>query len=200
MPIGSWVLSEACRLAQRWQVARAHDAPLTVRVNVSARQLAEADLPDTVAGVLADSEMDPAMLCLEVTESVLIEDPDSSAATLSALKALGVQIAVDDFGTGYSSLAYLRRFPVDCLKIDRSYIRGLPHSSEDAAIVAAVVDLAHALSLSVTAEGVESTDQLVNLRARGCDTAQGFLFARPEPPEVIERLLRPASAPLAQAR
>lgn len=198
VPIGRWVLSEACRLAQRWQVARAHDAPLTLRVNVSARQLAD-DLPHTVAGVLAESQMDPATLCLEVTESVLIEDPDSSATTLSALKALGVQLAIDDFGTGYSSLAYLRRFPVDCLKIDRSYIRGLPHSPEDTAIVAAVVDLAHALSLSVTAEGVESTDQLVNLRARGCDTAQGFLFARPEPPEVIEHLLWPASAPLAQA-
>ncbi|HEV2723842.1 MAG TPA: EAL domain-containing protein [Thermoleophilaceae bacterium] len=201
VPIGGWVLSEACRLAQRWQAGRPDDAPLTLRVNVSARQLAEDGLPDIVAGVLAESEMDPALLCLEVTESVLIEDPDSSTTTLSALKALGVQLAVDDFGTGYSSLEYLRRFPVDCLKIDRSYIRGLPHSSEDSAIVTAVVELGHALSLSVTAEGVESADQLVNLRARGCDSAQGFLFARPEPPEVVEQLLgqRLAPTPLVQA-
>lgn len=167
---------------------------------MSARQLSGGGLPDIVAGVLAESEMDPALLCLEVTESVLIEDPDSSTTTLAALKALGVQLAVDDFGTGYSSLEYLRRFPVDCLKIDRSYVRGLPHSSEDTAIVAAVVELGHALSLSVTAEGVESADQLVNLRARGCDSAQGFLFARPEPPEVVEQLLWQRLAPPPLAR
>jgi len=199
--IGGWVLGEACRHARRWQAARPHGAPLTLRVNVSARQLAEDDLAEVVAEVLAQTGMEPALLCLEVTESVLIEDPESSAATLSALKALGVQLAVDDFGTGYSSLEYLRRFSVDCLKIDRSFIRGLPDSPQDAAIVASVVDLAHALGLSVTAEGVEKADQLAPLRARGCDSAQGYLFARPEPPEVVERLLsgRVARAPVAHA-
>ena len=193
VPIGAWVLAEACRIAQPWQAARPADDPLTLRVNVSARQLADDTLPALVSRVLHETRIDPAHLCLEVTESVLIEDPESSATTLGALKALGVQLAVDDFGTGYSSIEYLRRFPVDCLKIDRSFIRGLPHNTQDVAIVAAVVDLAHALSLSVAAEGVETAAQLGKLQARGCDTAQGFYFARPQPPDVVEGVL---AAPL----
>ena len=132
--------------------------------------------------------MDPAHLCLEVTESVLIEDPEASIRTLSELKKLGIKIAIDDFGTGYSSLAYLRRLPVDCVKVDRSFVRGLPENAEDAAIVNAVIQLGHALKLSVTAEGVETPAQLVSLQAAGCDTAQGFLFSRPEPPETVEKL------------
>jgi EAL domain-containing protein (putative c-di-GMP-specific phosphodiesterase class I) len=158
-------------------------------VNVSARQLGQDDLPAFVTDVLDETGMDPSHLCLEVTESVLIEDPESSIKTLAALRRLGVKIAVDDFGTGYSSLEYLRRFPVDCVKIDRSFVRGLPHSSEDVAIVSAVIELGHALSLSVTAEGVETSEQLGNLQNAGCDTAQGFLFSRPEHPDVVERLL-----------
>jgi EAL domain-containing protein (putative c-di-GMP-specific phosphodiesterase class I) len=121
---------------------------------------------------------------------VLIEDPEASTATLAELKALGVQIAVDDFGTGYSSLEHLRRFPIDSVKIDRSFVRGLPHSAEDVAIVSAVIKLGHALKLSVVAEGVETSDQLGNLQMAGCDTAQGFLFSRPEQPRVIDALVR----------
>jgi diguanylate cyclase len=189
VPIGTWVLNESCRLAQKWQAERAEDEPLVVRVNVSARQLAHDDLIDIVAAALQRTGMEPAHLCLEVTESVLVEDPESSVKTLSALKELGVKIAVDDFGTGYSSLEYLRTFPVDCVKIDRSFVRGIPHSSEDVAIVNAVVELGHALGLSVTAEGVETDEQLGNLQTTGCDTAQGFLFSRPEHPDVVERLL-----------
>jgi EAL domain-containing protein (putative c-di-GMP-specific phosphodiesterase class I) len=190
VPIGTWVLNEACTLARRWQVERLGGDPLVVRVNVSARQLAADDLVDVVAAALERSGVDPEHLCLEVTESVLVEDPDASARKLAALKAVGVKIAVDDFGTGYSSLEYLRRFPVDCVKIDRSFVRGIPHSSEDVAIVNAVIDLGHALGLSVTAEGVETDEQLDRLQSNGCDTAQGFLFSRPEHPDVVERLLR----------
>jgi diguanylate cyclase len=182
VPIGTWVLHEACRLAARW--------PLVVRVNVSARQLAQDDLIDIVADALERTGTAPGDLCLEVTESVLVEDPEASARKLAELKALGVKIAVDDFGTGYSSLEYLRRFPVDCVKIDRSFVRGIPHSTEDMAIVNAVIELGHALGLSVTAEGVETDEQLVKLQRSGCDTAQGFLFSRPEPPRVVEQLLR----------
>jgi diguanylate cyclase (GGDEF)-like protein len=189
VPIGTWVLREACRLARVWQAERAAGEPLVVRVNVSARQLAADDLIDIVADALERSGVEPEQLCLEVTESVLVEDPDASAGKLAALKALGVKIAVDDFGTGYSSLEYLRRFPVDCVKIDRSFVRGIPHSGEDVAIVNAVIDLGHALGLSVTAEGVETDEQLGRLQNDGCDTAQGFLFSRPEHPDVVERLL-----------
>jgi diguanylate cyclase len=186
VPIGTWVLREACR----WQVAHCGDLPLVVRVNVSARQLAADDLIQVVRDAIESSGMDASQLCLEVTESVLVEDPDASARKLSALKELGVTIAVDDFGTGYSSLEYLRRFPVDCVKIDRSFVRGIPHSSDDVAIVNAVIDLGHALGLSVTAEGVETDEQLGRLQLNGCDTAQGFLFSRPEHPDVIARMLR----------
>jgi diguanylate cyclase (GGDEF)-like protein len=186
VPIGTWVLREACR----WQVAHCGDLPLVVRVNVSARQLAADDLIQVVRDAIESSGMDASQLCLEVTESVLVEDPDASARKLGALKELGVTIAVDDFGTGYSSLEYLRRFPVDCVKIDRSFVRGIPHSSDDVAIVNAVIDLGHALGLSVTAEGVETDEQLGRLQLNGCDTAQGFLFSRPEHPDVIARMLR----------
>jgi diguanylate cyclase (GGDEF)-like protein len=190
VPIGEWVLQEACSHAKRWQAERGDDDPLMVRVNVSARQLAEGRFVQTVADALEESGLDPAGLCLEVTESVLIEDPESSTETLAELKALGVKIAVDDFGTGYSSLEHLRRFPIDAVKIDRSFVRGLPHSSEDVAIVGAVIELGHALKLNVVAEGVETSAQLGNLQTAGCDTAQGFLFSRPEHPDVIDALVR----------
>ena len=194
VPIGTWVLRESCRLARKWHLDGLTPEPLAVRVNVSARQLADDSLTDVVAEVLEETGIESGRLCLEVTESVLIEDPDSSTATLAALKELGVQIAVDDFGTGYSSLEHLRRFPIDCVKIDRSFVRGLPHSSDDVAIVGAVIELGHALSLEVTAEGVETPEQLGNLQSAGCDTAQGFLFSRPEHPEVVEQLLRGENA------
>ncbi len=194
VPLGTWVLRDACRRAVVWQRSRPSDQPLILRVNVSARQLAQDSLSDTVAEVIAETGIEPPQLCLEVTESVLIEDPESSIKTLTRLKDLGVKIAIDDFGTGYSSLEYLRRLPVDCVKVDRSFVRGVPDNEEDVAIVNAVIELGHALKLSVTAEGVETAEQLGRLQNAGCDTAQGFLFYRPEPPEVVERLFAGAAA------
>ncbi len=188
IPLGTWVLRDACQRAVVWQRSRPADQPLTLRVNVSARQLAQDSLRATVAGIIEETGIEPGSLCLEVTESVLIEDPEQSIRTLSALKQIGVKIAIDDFGTGYSSLEYLRRMPVDCVKVDRSFVRGLPENEEDVAIVNAVIELGHALKLSVTAEGVETAEQLGNLRTAGCDTAQGFLFFRPEPPEEVAKL------------
>jgi predicted signal transduction protein with EAL and GGDEF domain len=170
-----------------------------LRVNVSARQLVQESFRQTVSAIIKETGIDPAWLCLEVTESVLIEDPESSIRVLTELKELGIRIAIDDFGTGYSSLEYLRRLPVDCVKVDRSFVRGLPDNEEDVAIVNAVIELGHALKLSVTAEGVETADQLGNLQTAGCDTAQGFLFYRPEPPEVIEQLFADAPAPSEEA-
>jgi diguanylate cyclase (GGDEF)-like protein len=194
VPLGTWVLRDACQRAVVWQRSRPADQPLTLRVNVSARQLAQDSLRATVAEIIQETGIDPAKLCLEVTESVLIEDPEESIRTLTELKQLGVKIAIDDFGTGYSSLEYLRRLPVDCVKVDRSFVRGVPENEEDVAIVNAVIELGHALKLSVTAEGVETTDQFDNLRAAGCDTAQGFLFFRPEPPEEVAKLFAGAQA------
>jgi len=198
IPLGIWVLREACQRAVQWQHAQPSHRPLMLRVNVSARQLTQDSLHQTVADVIAQTGIDPAWLCLEVTESVLIEDPETSIGTLTDLKKLGIKIAIDDFGTGYSSLEYLRRLPVDCVKVDRSFVRGLPDNEEDVAIVNAVIELGHALKLSVTAEGVETAEQHENLKSAGCDTAQGFLFHRPEPPEVIEHLLAVAHSAVAE--
>ena len=199
VPLGTWVLRDACKRAVVWQRSRSSEQPLMLRVNVSARQLVQESFRQIVSRIIKETGIQPAWLCLEVTESVLIEDPESSIRVLTELKELGIKIAIDDFGTGYSSLEYLRRLPVDCVKVDRSFVRGVPDNEEDVAIVNAVIELGHALKLSVTAEGVETVEQLGNLQGAGCDTAQGFLFYRPEPPEVIEQLFADASAPSGEA-
>jgi diguanylate cyclase (GGDEF)-like protein len=184
VPIGSWVLTEACAQASRWWGGIA-EAPY-VAVNLSARQLDEPDLVDSVAGVLSFSSMRPETLTLEITESVVMADTDATLEVLHALKSLGVRLAIDDFGTGYSSLAYLRLMPIDVLKIDRSFVADLDRSEEAVAIVGAMVQLAHALEIQVVAEGVETRGQLESLRSLGCDHVQGFLFAHPEPPESVD--------------
>jgi len=166
-----------------------------VSVNLSARQLADPELASTVRSALRASGLPPERLCLEITESVLMDDADSSVLTLEALKALGVRLSVDDFGTGYSSLAYLRRFPVDALKIDRSFVGGLDQEPREAAIIEAIVGLADALDLSVVAEGVETLSQLERVRELGCDEAQGYFLARPAAPEALSDLMR-SSGPL----
>ena len=185
LPVGALVLSDACRQVAVWNDAHRGRTPLTVAVNLSAHQLVFPGLRDIVAQALLDSALDPSLLCLEITETVLMEDAGSSRTALDSLKALGVQLAVDDFGTGYSSLLYLRRFPVDILKVDRSFVAGLGKSPADSAIVAGVVGLAHALGLVAVAEGVETTEQADGLAGLGCKLAQGYLWSRPVP---IERL------------
>ncbi|HVM02361.1 MAG TPA: EAL domain-containing protein, partial [Acidimicrobiales bacterium] len=184
VPLGIHVMTEACRQVGAWQAAGHR---LTLSVNLSARQLMAPDLTVVVEAALSSSGLDPALLCLEITESVLLEEAAASARALDRLKALGVAVGVDDFGTGFSSLTYLKRFPVDVLKIDRSFVAGLGVSREDAAIVAGVVDLAHAFGLTAVAEGVETIDQLDELRAIGCELGQGFLWCQPLPAAEAER-------------
>jgi len=181
VPIGAWVVEQACRQAQRWQVATPESERLFVSVNLSARQLDTAALAENVADIIERTGLAPGLLGLEITESVVMRDPETSTKALCALKELGVRLAVDDFGTGYSSLAYLRRFPVELLKVDRAFVDGLGDSgdAEDRAIVAAVVSLAHTLGMQAIAEGVETAEQLADLRALGCDMAQGYFVSKP---------------------
>ncbi|HEY2812657.1 MAG TPA: PAS domain S-box protein [Acidimicrobiales bacterium] len=192
VPIGAWVIEQACRQAQRWQVSRPAAEHLLVSVNLSGRQLDTPTLIDTVREVIERTGVDPSLLGLEITESVVMRDPVASTVALQALKDLGVRLAVDDFGTGYSSLAYLRRFPVDLLKVDRAFVDGLgpdTGNAEDRAIVAAVVSLAHTLGMQAIAEGVETAEQLAELRALDCDMAQGFLMAKPLTAPALDDLL-----------
>ena len=180
VPIGRWVLMEATRQGAEWSDGR---APQLMCVNLSARQFAQPDIVDVVAQALSTSGIDPPSLCLEITETVVMEQTHATVATLGELKKLGVRLAIDDFGTGYSSLGYLQRFRLDFLKVDRSFVDGLARDPEQTAIVDAIVKMAQALGLGVIAEGVETTEQLAALRALSCDMVQGYLFAHPEPPE-----------------
>lgn len=180
VPVGRWVLEEAVRQLAAWQALGL--PPLRVAVNLSARQLRQADLPDDVAAILANSMIKPDQLELELTESMLMAG-DAIASTVGRIADLGVQLAIDDFGTGYSSLAYLKRFFVNSLKIDRSFVGEMPHNPGDVAIGSAIIALAHSLNLRVVAEGVETPAQEKFLRERGCDEMQGFLLSPPLPPD-----------------
>lgn len=188
VPIGAWAIEEACREASRWREAFPDRPHLVVSVNLSASQFGPR-LVEVVARALSASAVEPAALCLEITESVLMDDVERSVALLQQLVGLGVALSIDDFGTGFSSLARLKRFPLHELKIDRSFVNGLGVDSDDTAIVAAVIALAHALELCVVAEGVETAEQLQRLRVLGCEQAQGYHFARPGPSETIDALL-----------
>ena len=191
VPIGRWVLDQACAQGAAWQ-REGHK--LTVAVNVSARQLERQEFVEEVADALRHSKFAPERLTLEITETVLMRKPDLTARLLGELKALGVRIAVDDFGTGYSSLAYLRQFPVDSLKIDRTFITGLARSGEAHALTHTLIQLGKALGLETLAEGVEEHDQVHELQLEGCDLAQGFLFARPLSPEALVHFLEERAA------
>jgi diguanylate cyclase (GGDEF)-like protein/PAS domain S-box-containing protein len=188
VPIGAWVLEEACRQAARW--CRERDRELSIAVNVSPRQLATPDFAGVVGAALARSGLRPELLCLEITESAVMADPAAATAVLERLKAIGVRLAIDDFGIGYSSLSQLKALlPVDTIKIDKSFVDGVTAEGEDRAIVDAVLRLAGGLGLAAVAEGVESADQVDALLALGCTLSQGFHFARPQTSADLERLL-----------
>jgi diguanylate cyclase (GGDEF)-like protein len=192
--IGELVLRDACRQAARWAAAE-DSRPLTVTVNLSARQLADPRIVDVVTSALADAGLDAKRLVLEITETVLMQDREAAAATLWQLKALGVRIAIDDFGTGYSSLAYLRRFPIDMLKIAREFVDGLGRDEHDDVITRAIVELAGTLGLLTVAEGIETHDQQTFVTALGCDLGQGYLFSRPVEAEAALELLTRDTGP-----
>ncbi len=189
VPIGATVLDEACRQWVRWRSEFPGRDPLVLNVNISVRQLHSPEFMESIRAVLQAYGVDPSVLCLELTESVLINDIEAQRHTLAALRSLGVGLAIDDFGTGYSSLTYLKRFPVNGIKVDQSFVAGLGRDAFDSAIIESVIELAHAVGLHVTAEGVETAEQLCRLQALGCDFAQGFYFARPQPADELRTLL-----------
>src|SRR3954471_13692303 len=187
--IGALVLNDACRQAARWVADSPEQQDLLVTVNLSARQVADPRIVDQVAAALMDSCLEPHRLVLEITETVLMHDRDAAAATLWQLKGLGVRIAIDDFGTGYSSLAYLRRFPIDMLKVAREFVDGLGRDAHDDVITRAIVELAGTLGLLTVAEGIETSEQSDHVAALGCDLAQGYLFSRPIEAEAVNALV-----------
>jgi Amt family ammonium transporter len=187
LPIGRWVLQEACRQAREWQVR--HGATVSVSVNVSAHQVATDGLAELVTETLRETGLGPGGLTLEITESVLLGDVERVIARLAELKSLGVRIAIDDFGIGYSSLSYLRFLPVDVLKIDRSFVNAVDSGAAERAVVRSIVSLSQILGLRTVAEGIETTSQLDALRTIGAHLGQGYLFARPLSAAAMSRYL-----------
>ncbi|MGE5503393.1 MAG: putative bifunctional diguanylate cyclase/phosphodiesterase [Actinomycetota bacterium] len=188
IPIGNWVLDHVCRQVRAWQAAGL--PAVQIAVNISAHQFRQPDLVDRVVDVLAAHRIEPALIELELTESAVMRNPEVAISTLMELHAQGVRLAVDDFGTGYSSLSYLKRFPLDKLKIDRSFIQDLDSNGTSSEIVGAIIAMAHTLNLSVVAEGVENPEQLDKLKTLNCDEIQGFYYSRPVPPDTFAGLLQ----------
>ncbi len=189
VPVGAWIIEEAITQALAWHQAYPDRPPLRVTVNVSARQLAQSGFDEHVRSILARTPIAPASICLEITEGALMVDIDAAWSSLRLLKRMGIKLALDDFGTGYSSLSYIRSFSLDMLKIDRSFVKGLGHSSEDTAIVEHVIGMARALGMVTVGEGVETPIQLAELHRLGCDLAQGFMLSKPVPAEQIDAIL-----------
>jgi diguanylate cyclase (GGDEF)-like protein len=193
VPIGKWALRTACLQARAWAV---QGLPLfRMAVNLSARQFMSATLLDDVMETIAETDMDPRLIEFEVTESMMMREPEEAVKLLRDLKAIGVRLTIDDFGTGYSSLAYLKRLPIDCVKIDASFVRGIPVDASDIAITETVIAMSRSLGLKVVAEGVETRDQLSFLEQHGCDEMQGFYFSRPLPAEGLAAYLRAEPVP-----
>jgi diguanylate cyclase (GGDEF)-like protein/PAS domain S-box-containing protein len=196
LPVGSWALREACRQARSWEELRPDHPPFLMSVNVSSRQLEQPDFVSDLSAMLTESGLSPQRLELELTESALMEHPESSMIALKCVKELGVRLAIDDFGTGYSSLEYVARFAPDRVKIDQSFIRRLPYDRSAAAIVQAIMSLSNALALDTTAEGIETAEQLNLLRDVGCRCGQGYFFSRPVPRRALTAALEAGSLPL----
>jgi len=188
VPIGHWVITTACSQAVAW--LRQGLPPLCMAVNLSPLQFQEPNLVETLARVLKETGMPPELLELEITESVMLHDMEEAAARLTAIRDLGVRLAIDDFGTGYSSLSQLKRFPIDTVKIDRSFIRGIPTDKEDMAITEAILMLGRTLGVTIVAEGVETSEQEAFLSRHACHEMQGFYFSRPIPPEEFAAFYR----------
>jgi predicted signal transduction protein with EAL and GGDEF domain/FixJ family two-component response regulator len=194
VPIGEWVLRTACSQARAWQ--KLMRRPVRMAVNLSAKQFKDENLSQIVLSALHDTGLDPRLLELELTEGTLMDDAKATLATLEQLRGIGVYLSIDDFGTGYSSMNYLKRFDVRALKIDRSFISGLPQDSENAAITRAIIAMAHGLKMVVVAEGVETGEQLVLLEEYGCDLVQGFYLGRPEPADTVTGMLQSLWVPM----
>jgi EAL domain-containing protein (putative c-di-GMP-specific phosphodiesterase class I) len=188
--VGRWVLREACFQMRQWQDLYPSDVPLRLDVNLSARQLHDPDLAHYISEVLAETDLDPRNLELEITENMVMEDAQAALAILGTVKSLGVGLAIDDFGTGYSSLAQLKGLPINTLKIDGLFVAGLGENTRDEVIMAAIIELAHGLGLTAISERVETVEQLQRLHEMNCDMVQGFYFSRPLPTEAMETLLR----------
>jgi EAL domain-containing protein (putative c-di-GMP-specific phosphodiesterase class I) len=198
VPIGQWALRAACLQAQKWA---GQGLPMfRMAVNLSARQFMSATLLDDVAGTIRETGVDPRWIEFEVTESVMLPDPQQAVKLLRNLKAMGVRLTIDDFGTGYSSLSYLKRLPIDCVKIDASFIRGIPVDASDVAITETILAMARSLGLKVVAEGVETLDQVRFLERRRCDEMQGYYFSKPLPAEELTAYLEEQGAPPEESR
>jgi diguanylate cyclase (GGDEF)-like protein/PAS domain S-box-containing protein len=191
VPIGRWVLEEACQQAKRWEEERPLASPMTMEINLSSKQLRRQGLVRTVEEALARADLEAHTLALDMTETVLIRVSEDNTQALDALKEMGVRLGLDDFGTGYSSLSYLKRLPVDRVKVDKSFVKGLGENATDTALVRMIIDLCHTLGVEIVAEGIETSDQATLLRDIGCDLGQGYYFARPlRAEELAERLLK----------
>jgi EAL domain-containing protein (putative c-di-GMP-specific phosphodiesterase class I) len=190
VPLGRWVLRQACEDVASWQRTRSDESPLQLSVNLSSRQLQDPDLAADLTATLGESGLAPGSLVLELTESILMRDTASNRTLLQDLRRRGALLAIDDFGTGYSSLAYLLSFPIDVLKIDRAFVDGVTEGAEQSAVARAIIGLSDALHLTTVAEGIETVGQLGALRALGCELGQGYYFSRPLPAKDFEALLR----------
>jgi len=186
--VGEWVIREACRQNKEWQDAGL--PPMVVSTNISTRQFYQRNLPEVVGRILRETGLAARHLKIELTESIIMQDVGEAVKQLNLLKEMGIALSIDDFGTGYSSLSYLKRFPVDELKIDRTFVMGLAAGGNDATLVSTIISMAHSMNLSVVAEGVETAQQLGFLKERNCQEVQGFFFSKPLPPQLLETYLR----------